>query len=254
MGKIRFSQNKFSKFIAGKGFYLALALSLIGTGVATWVVVDKTLNSVSDISEAPIISGQQRESSPNWLVTPSQTPVEKPQSNVEISSQAPQEPSSSQQPQQPSSSSQNASSELTEAQKPLRQQFMLPVSGEIINEYSDGELVKSVTLNDWRTHDGIDIAAPAGTEVKAAGDGTVMQVYNDAMWGKCIQIEHTNGLVSYYYSLDENVAVSQGDAVTIGQTIGTVSDTASCEVGLDSHLHFAVKERSEWINPIKLVG
>lgn len=80
-----------------------------------------------------------------------------------------------------------------------------------------------------------------------------MQVYTDSMWGKCVEIEHTNGLVSYYFSLDENVAVSQGDAVTIGQTIGTVSDTAMCEVGLDPHLHFAVKERGEWINPIKIM-
>ena len=44
------------------------------------------------------------------------------------------------------------------------------------------------------------------------------------------------------------------DRVAMGQTIGTVSSSASCEISLPSHLHFAIKERKEWIDPLKLAN
>ena len=68
--------------------------------------------------------------------------------------------------------SEEAEETATESQPDPAPSFALPVEGEILTEYSDGELVKNETLGEWRTHDGIDIAAAANTPVKAAADGT----------------------------------------------------------------------------------
>ena len=57
--------------------------------------------------------------------------------------------------------------------------YSLPVMSEVFNPYSGGELVKNVTLNDWRTHDGIDIKAAKGTDVMACADGTVAKIYDE---------------------------------------------------------------------------
>lgn len=50
---------------------------------------------------------------------------------------------------------------------------VMPIENEVIWEYSNGELVKSETLGVWKTHDGMDIAASVGTDVKAACTGKV---------------------------------------------------------------------------------
>jgi murein DD-endopeptidase MepM/ murein hydrolase activator NlpD len=124
------------------------------------------------------------------------------------------------------------------------------VDGEIITPYSDGEMVKSLTLNDWRTHDGVDIAAEAGTPVKACNSGTVEEISVDPMWGTTVTISHSDGSKSYYMGLNSTVSVTQGQQVALGDVIGSVGDTAVIEQALDSHLHFAMKKDSNWINPI----
>ena len=67
--------------------------------------------------------------------------------------------------------------------------FILPVEGAVTNPYSQGELVKSKTLGEWRTHDGIDLAAPEGTPVVSIADGLVEAVREDARWGNTIEVE-----------------------------------------------------------------
>ena len=56
---------------------------------------------------------------------------------------------------------------------------MSPVEGSAIYGYSMEALSYNQTTRDWRVHDGVDIAAQAGTAVCAAADGTVYAVYSD---------------------------------------------------------------------------
>ena len=58
-----------------------------------------------------------------------------------------------------------------------------PLSGETVAAFSMDELAYSETLADWRTHDGIDIKADAGTQVLAASSGTVLSVADDDLMG-----------------------------------------------------------------------
>ncbi|MFA9381192.1 MAG: peptidoglycan DD-metalloendopeptidase family protein, partial [Acetanaerobacterium sp.] len=131
--------------------------------------------------------------------------------------------------------------------------FVQPISGDIINSFSGGELVLDKTMNDWRTHNGVDFAAKAGTPVKAVTDGTVSRVYTDSMWGTVVEIAHENGMVSRYCSLTEGVTVAEGDAVEIGEVIGCVGDTALAEIGLPTHLHLEFLMDGEYADPLESI-
>lgn len=124
-----------------------------------------------------------------------------------------------------------------------------PVDGEIIQPYSDGELVHSDTLNVWKTHDGIDIAGTPGEPIRAAAAGIVTAVYSDPMWGNCIIIEHSGGYESCYYGVSDTVYVSESDAVSAGTEIGEVGETADCEAAEEDHLHFGLKKNGKWVDP-----
>jgi murein DD-endopeptidase MepM/ murein hydrolase activator NlpD len=130
----------------------------------------------------------------------------------------------------------------------------MPVNGDIINPFSEGELVKDSTLGVWRTHDGVDIKADVGTPVKAMNKGTVIEVREDPLWGNCIVIDHGSGVTGYYYSLSKAMNVVEGDRVNAGEVIGAVGDTAECEAAELSHLHFALKKNGSWIDPIEYIG
>lgn len=131
---------------------------------------------------------------------------------------------------------------------------VFPVQGEIITDFSDGELVYSETLGVWQTHDGIDIAVNEGENVVAMTAGEVEKVWEDTLWGYCVSIDHNNSVVSYYYGLDSNLAVKEGDKVDSGDIIGAVGNTVSAEITLPSHIHFALKRNGEWVDPVHFIS
>ncbi|MDE7288916.1 MAG: M23 family metallopeptidase, partial [Oscillospiraceae bacterium] len=136
----------------------------------------------------------------------------------------------------------------------IPQAMVRPLNGEILNEFSDGELVKSKTLNVWKTHDGVDIAGAAEEKVKSMTSGTVTKVYDDQMLGSCVIVDHGGGLEGYYCNLSKDIPVAEGQSVSAGTIIGSVGNTAEGEISEDSHLHFAVKKNGDWIDPIALIS
>lgn len=91
-------------------------------------------------------------------------------------------------------------------------------------------------------HNGIDLGAPIGTPIIAAGDGVVEAtgdtdtVCPGASYGKWILIRHKNGLSSLYAHLSV-IKVSSGDSISVGQTIGYIGMTGYTT---GPHLHFTV--------------
>ena len=124
-----------------------------------------------------------------------------------------------------------------------------PVAGQTVAEFAADCLGYNRTTRDWRTHSGMDIAAEAGTPVGAAAAGTVYSVYDDEELGRTVVITHRDGYTTRYASLSEEVAVTPGDAVTMGQTIGTVGSTALLESALEPHVHFEVTCNGEAMDP-----
>ena len=128
-------------------------------------------------------------------------------------------------------------------------EFKMPVEGEIMREYAKDSLVYSATLDEWVTHNGIDIAAEKTTVVKASAEGTVKSIKNDPRYGLTIVIEHVNGFTSVYSNLLTAEFVEEGETVKQGDTIGTVGNTATFEIADESHLHFEILKDSENLDP-----
>ncbi len=239
----KMKQTKASRFFSGKGFYFALALSLVAVGAAVMVAMNQTMDSLTDDGT----TAKKNPSSTNEWGFPQN--VDRPQSNIAITS--------SQQASSSSFGASSTSSKLSVNSAPLSSSsqisFVMPLNGTVLNPFSNGELVKSKTLNEWRTHDGMDIKAEKGAVVKSCGAGTVTDVSEDPLWGICVTVKHDGGYVSYYYGLDKAVKVSKNQKLALGDTIGTVGNTAIIETAEESHLHFAMKKDNKWVNPAEVI-
>lgn len=148
-----------------------------------------------------------------------------------------------------------AATEATTApteKKPMK--TMSPVSGDSIFGYSMEALSYNQTTRDWRVHNGVDLAAEAGAEVKAAADGEVYTVFEDDAMGTTVVIRHADGYTTKYASLAENVSVKPGDTVTMGQVIGYASDSAIVESTLGTHVHFGVTCNDDPVDPAEFLS
>ncbi len=120
-------------------------------------------------------------------------------------------------------------------------EFSSPVSaGYVINGNSETVPVFSVTMNDYRTHFGVDISAEPGEAVLAAADGVIGAIYEDAMMGTCMTVVHDGGAVSTYKGLYSTIpdGIVQGVEVVKGQPIAAVGDSALAEIAEESHVHY----------------
>ena len=131
----------------------------------------------------------------------------------------------------------------------IPRQLVDPLEGEVVTAFSMEELVYNATLGDWRTHDGVDIAAEAGTSVLAASSGTVISVEEDPLMGTTVVIEHDGGYQTTYSNLQAEPSVAEGDTVSAGQIIGAVGNTAAAEAAQGPHLHFSVTCDGEPVDP-----
>lgn len=124
-----------------------------------------------------------------------------------------------------------------------------PLNGTVLTVFAVDELVYNETFEDWRTHDGIDISATAGTTVLAASSGTVLSVKQDDMMGTTVVIDHGNGYQTTYANLQSQPTVEAGDDVSAGQIIGAVGTTAAAESAQGPHLHFSVAKDGDAVDP-----
>lgn len=128
-----------------------------------------------------------------------------------------------------------------------------PVAGQTVAEFAADCLGYNETTRDWRTHAGLDIAAGEGAQVCAAAAGTVYSVYDDEELGMTVVITHDGGYTTQYASLAAEVSVAPGDAVALGQPIGTVGTTALLESALEPHVHFSVTCNGDPMDPAEFL-
>ena len=83
--------------------------------------------------------------------------------------------------------------------------FMMPVEGKIGMDYAMDRLLYSKTLDEWRTHSGIDITAPRGEVVKAVADGYVKEIKEDPCYGITIILDHEMATSRYTLTLPAKV-------------------------------------------------
>ncbi len=112
---------------------------------------------------------------------------------------------------------------------------------------------------EWRTspitgkkelHNGLDMAAPAGTPIYAADDGTVIDSRYSDSWGNVVQIDHGGGVVTLYAHASARL-VSKGQTVKRGEMIAKVGTTGW---STGNHLHFTVYKNGVAVNPRQYLG
>ena len=204
----------------GKGYYIALVLCAAAIGITSYVYYRNTEDALRDpeVLEASANREDMGEDIPVLATVPKQTKPLNPG---------------------------------TEATAPARTtlQTTFPVEGQEVFGYSMEVLSYNRTTRDWRTHDGVDIAAEAGTEVVAAADGEVYATFEDETLGCTVVIRHEGGYTTCYSSLSQDLRVKAGDKVAMGDVLGTVGTTALVETVLGPHVHFSVTYQDAPMDP-----
>lgn len=129
--------------------------------------------------------------------------------------------------------------------------FVLPVSGAMLKGHDLTLQVFSNTMQDYRVHSGIDIAAALGSPVYAAAAGTVSSIWEDVSYGTCIALKHGGDCITYYKNLDPILAegIAVGAEVKQGQLIAAVGESAMVEIADETHLHFEMSVEGEHVDP-----
>lgn len=254
------------RFAESKGFYMILGLCLVAIGVSAYVLFFTTPEQevmrgqlVTDEPQAGVSGqvpdvivpdekeptgtrqeGKKQDQLPPTSEQPPSDPLKEPE---------PAEPTTGLQPEKPSNAVQVGAH--TTVKEPA---FILPVQpGEIQRNYSGNDLVQDPTMGDWRTHNGTDFACDEGDTVMAVLDGSVAEIFEDAMRGQCIRIDHGAGLQSLYCGVIAQDGLKAGQNVTSGQTIGRVCNGNLAESAQACHLHLEMTEDGQTIDPMSVL-
>lgn len=214
------SNHKFKTFLKTRGYGVLLGLCAAAVAVSGYVFFRDA-------------SAQQQE-----LEESLSTPVVVSELPVDATAEEPEQESSV-----------SVEEEKLEPVQGTFRQTVMPVSGQVLQDYAMDHLSYNTTTQDWRVHNGVDLAAPLGQEVLSARDGTVTAVYEDEFYGMTVVVQHDDGYTSHYAGLAAEPMVAVADIVTAGQPLGTIGTTALIEAAQEPHLHFEVYLNGEPVDP-----
>ena len=234
--------EKIADFVTGKGFYLIVLACVAAIGLSGFVLMRSVQRGLGDDPEDQPAGGAA-----HIVVTPTPDATRRPQYSAAPSPSAAASAQPSPTPSPSAAPEPAATPEPEPASVPLV--FTWPVSGAVIVPFSVDVLAYDETMGDWRTHSGLDIAADLDTRVLCTAAGTVSAIYDDPLMGTTVIVEHGSGLTSLYANLADTPAVQVGDEVYTGTIVGAVGDTAPAESGRASHLHFALYQDGQAVNP-----
>ena len=128
-------------------------------------------------------------------------------------------------------------------------EYIVPITGDIIMDFSMDMPIYQKTLDQYMTHSGLDIAAPVGTAVNACAGGTVTRIEEDDKLGIIVEINHGNDTLSVYGNLAKKGLIELGEIVSKGDPIGQVGQTSLFEFEEEEHLHFEMRKGGEPTDP-----
>lgn len=216
--------SRFKRFMNGRGFYVTLAACLLAVGGV----------AVATFGETLFVREGGESSSPNSDMTP----VE------QIVSDLPDD-------RKTTTTTTATTTTVTTTTMAAADLYILPFGNAVQKAYSDGKPAYSLTMGDWRTHDGVDFAGELGQKVKALADGKVTAVTENPLWGTMITVDHGMEVISRYYGVKP--AVKAGDSVKVGDALGTLV-MIPCEALDAPHLHLEMSVDGKTVDPVAAIG
>ncbi len=122
----------------------------------------------------------------------------------------------------------------------------LPVPGGTITSLFSASRWEPI-LHLFRPHEGLDIAAPEGTPIRAPADGRVIFVGHILGYGLVVKLDHGGGVTTLYAHC-QKILVKKGDYVATGAEIATVGSTG---LSTAPHVHFEVIVNGQHVDPLK---
>lgn len=224
-----------------KGFYMILMLCLLAIAVAAYVLFatpssteqQDPLDGYLYEADESVTASDAIDRVPAMDTTPEKTEEE---TEEEVSEEEASEETIS-------------AEEEVEAAAALT--FTPPMNGEVSRAFSGDTLAYDETTGDWRTHEAADYAGKQGDAVCAIAAGTVVEIGDDAIYGKYVVLSHAQDMTSRYAGLDD-ISVSEGDNVSGGSQIAVLGEPMPLEQEQGVHLHLAVTKEGEAIDPEEL--
>ena len=228
-------KNKIVEFFKSKG-YIFIALICLAAVIAAGVSI---INLNHDDSDEPVIAYRTPAGGQSDVSNPTKSPAtNKPQSTNAS---------------KPIDDNNNDNNEQNNGQTAGQISIVKPIEGEIQTEFAAKKLVFNTTLQEWRTHSGIDIAANAGTDVKASANGKISAIKSDPRYGLTVVIEHDineKTFTTIYCGLGKTAdGIITGKEVKAGDVIGNVGEDIFCEKAQGAHIHFELIENNIPLDP-----
>lgn len=224
---MKFYKSKTAKFLAGKGFYLVLAVCMTAMAIAVYSALDSA--NLEEGGESSSIY-----ETPSEIVPPVVSDQSEPQEeidNLEEEDQDQTEPAD------------------VEGQAGY---FIMPVEAQVIKSYDSQHLQYSATYNDMRLHKGTDLKPVGSNDVLSAGKGIVTIVEENTVYGNVVTIDHFDGVLIRYCGV-KNITVKTNDEVKAGDILGEVGVVTN-ESSDELHLHIEVFKDGKDVNPEEFFG
>ncbi len=216
--------SRFTRFIAGSGFFGLLAICLLVIGGVTFAAFGRDMLNNDDTDTDPTEQGQQVvERVTN--VTDTRTTVTTQKTTVPTTA-------------------------LSTTAAPTEPLFVLPGTNAVAKAFSGNTPVYSATMGDWRCHNGADFSGNSGMTVKAVAEGTVKAVEEDTAWGGVVVIDHGFGVQSRYCGV--TASVKKDAVVKAGDAIGSLMGVP-CESADGCHLHLEITVAGAYADPVKTI-
>ncbi len=141
-----------------------------------------------------------------------------------------------------------------EYEEPFTGNFILPLGTQISKDYNPQTPIYNPTMGDWRTHPGIDFSGESGAQIKAISAGKVTKIYDDALYGTVVEIDHGNEVIAKYCGINKDtLEINVEDTVKAGALIGYLGEIP-CEKDNISHLHFEIIYKGKSADPLEIMN
>ena len=242
------NKKSFARMMKGRAVYIALGVCVLAAGFVSY--------SVSRVSKAPLgsVTASEPERSTYVHINERILPGDTTTLPAEVTAPYVTDPVPVTDAPETEAVFEDAADPVeTEAPAPEDIVFSLPVQTGTGKDFSMGIPVFSATMNDYRTHNGVDFMADSGTPVCAVAKGKVTRVANDSLFGNTVTVDHGGGIVSTVSGLADAGLIREGEDVYNETVLGVVGEIP-VEAADGSHIHLEIRVNGVLQDPLDVMG